>query len=138
MSKPEELNSSELHWMELALDDPLYEVSYARGAGTHLFSFDFIPRKPMKAGPRNVHFELVYPLYKRMTDIIEATKQAKTSRIKVLASSREHWDIVFAKEFPADQWTYNEMDGIVEGLAEQLTMRQNLNRGLFVRFIFIE
>ena len=132
-----EEKTPELHWMELALDDPLYEVSHAHAVGTHLYSFDFIPRKPMKEGPRNMHFELVYPLYKRMTEIIEATKQAKTSRIKVLASSREYWDIVFVKEFPVDQWAYNEMDDIVEGLAEQLTKRQNLNYGLLVRFIFI-
>ena len=135
MNKEEK--TPEFHWMELALDDPLYEVSHAHAVGTHLYSFDFIPRKPMKAGARNIHFELVYPLYKKMTDIIEATKQAKTSRIKVLASSREHWDIVFVKEFPADQWTYNEMDNIVEGLAEQLSRRQNLNGGLLVQFIFI-
>ena len=132
-----EEKTPELHWMELALDDPLYEVSHARAVGTHLYSFDFIPRKPMKADPRNMHFELVYPLYKRMTEIIEASKEAKISRIKVLASSREYWDIVYEKEFPTDQWAYNEMDGIVEGLAEQLTRRQNLNYGLLVRFIFI-
>ena len=126
---------NEVHWMELALDDPLYEVSHARTVGTHLYSFDFIPRKPTKEGPRNMNFELVYPLYKRMTEIIEATKEA--SRIKVLASSREHFDIVFVKEFPADEWAYNQMDVIVEGLAEQLTRRQNLNYGLLVRFIFI-
>ena len=129
--------TTELHWMELALDDPLYEVSYLKASGTHLYSFDFIKREPRKAGPRNMHFELVYPLYKRMTDIIEAIKQAKTSRIKVLASSREYWNAVYVKEFPVDQWAYNEMDDIVEGLAEQLLMCQNLNRGLLVQFIFI-
>lgn len=131
-------NTPELHWMELALDDPMFEVNYFRAAGTHLYSFDFIKREPMKAGPRNMNFEIVYPLYKRMTDIIEATKPTKTSRIKVSVSSREYWDVVYVEEFPIDDWSYTQMDNIMGGLAEQLTMRQNLNRGLLVQFIFIQ
>lgn len=130
--------SPDLHWMELALDDPLFTVSYIRASGTHLYSVDIFQNQPTKKGTRNIDFEFVYPLHCIMTDIIEAGKTTKTSRIKVLASSREHWNIVYVKEFPVDEWSYTQMDYILEGLAEQLTMRQNLNRGLLVQVIFIE
>ena len=128
--------STDLHWMELALDDPLFTVSYIRAVGTHLYSVDIIKREATKKGPRNMDFEIIYPLYVMSTEIIEAGKTVKTSRIKVLASSREHWDIVYVKEFPVDEWSYTQMDYMIEGLAKQLTRRQNLNRGLLVRFIF--
>ena len=131
-------NISDSHWMELALDDPMFEVEYFRAAGTHLYSFDFIKREPKKAGPRNIDFELVYALYLATSEIIEAIKPAKSSRIKVLTSSREHFGVDYTADFPVDQWSYTQVDNIMEGLAEQLTMRQNLNRGLLVRFIFIE
>ena len=131
-------NSTDLHWMELAIDDPLFTVSYMKAAGTQLYSVDIIKRESTKKGPRNMNFEIVYPLYAMSGEVIEAGKTTKTSRIKVLASSREHWDIVYVKEFPVDEWSYTQMDYIVEGLAEQLTRRQNLNRGLLVQFIFIE
>ena len=138
MCKPNDLNSPELHWMELALDDPMFQVEYFRAAGIHLYSFDFIQRKTTKEGPRNIDFELVYAMYLAACEIIEAIKPAKTSRIKVMASSREHWDVAYVEEFPVDQWSYTQVDNMIDGLAEQLTMKQNLNRGLLVRFIFIE
>ena len=136
MCKANDLNSSEAHWMELALDDPMFQVEYFRAAGTHLYSFDLIQRKTAKEGPRNIDFELVYATYLATNEIIEAIKPAKTSRIKILASSQEHWDVVYVEEFPVDQWSYTQVDKMLDGLAEQLTMKQNLNYGLLVRFIF--
>ena len=131
-------NTVDLHWMELALDDPLFEVSYIRAAGTQLYSIDIIKRQPSKKGPRNLDFEIVYPLYSTLTDIIEAAKTSKTSVIKIIASSREYWDVVYTEEFPVDQWSYTRMDNIMDGLAEQLTMKQNLNRGLLVQLTFTQ
>ena len=136
MCKPNDLNSSEPHWIELALDDPMFQVEYFRAKGTHLYSFDFIQRKTTKEGPRNIDFELVYAMYLATNEIIEAIKPAKTSRIKVLASSREHFGVDYSADFPVDQWSYSQVDNMLDGLAEQLTMRQNLNRGLLVRFVF--
>ena len=37
-----------------------------------------------------------------------------------------------------DQWSYNKMDEIMDGLAGQLTMKQNLNGGLLIQFSFNE
>ena len=67
-------NTVDLHWMELALDDPLFTVSYIRASGTHLYSLNISQNPPTKKGPRNLDFEIVYPLYSTLTDIIEAGK----------------------------------------------------------------
>ena len=83
-------------------------------------------------------FEIAYPLYHGLNDIIELTKTCKTSQIKIKASSREHWDVVYTCEFRVDQWSYNKMDEIMEGLADQLTMKQNLNGGLLMQLSFNE
>ena len=83
-------------------------------------------------------FEIAYPLYHGLNDIIELTKTSKTSQIKIKASSREHQDVVYTCEFRVDQWSHNKMDEIMEGLADQLTMKQNLNGGLLMQLSFNE
>ena len=138
VEKHDSETKDDFHWMELALDDPLFEVSYTRASGTHLYSIDIIERQPTKEGARHLDFEIVYPLYTTLTDIIEAGKTVKTTEVKIIASSREHWDVVYTEEFPVDQWSYTRMNNIMDGLAEQLTMKQNLNRGLLIQFTFIE
>lgn len=68
-----------------------------------------------------------------MNDIIEKRKTLKTTLIKVEASSREHMNVTCACEFSPGEWSYTTMDEITEALAEELTMKQNLNRGLLMR-----
>ena len=80
----------------------------------------------------------MYPIYHELNDIIELTKPSKTSQIKIRASSREHWDVVYTCEFRVDQWSYNKMNEIIEASTDQLTMKQDLNGGLFIQLSFSE
>ena len=131
-------NQENCHWMELALDDPLFQVSYAQIFGSNLYVVDITQKPPSKEGMRNMDFEIVYPIYHGLNDIIELTKPSKTSKIKIRASSREHWEVVYTCEFRVDQLSYNKMDEIMDGLADQLTMKQNLNGGLLIQLSFNE
>ena len=131
-------NKENLHWMELALDDPLFKVSYTQIFGSNLYVVDVTQKPPSKKGVRNMDFEIVYPIYHGLNDIIELTKPSKTSQIKIKVSSREHWDVVYTCEFRVDRWSYNKMDEIIEGLADQLTMKQDLNGGLLIQLSFNE
>ena len=131
-------NKEELHWMELALEDPLFQVSSTQVVGANLYLFDVTQKPPTKEGARNLDFEIVYPIYHELNEIIEKTKPVKTTQIKIKTSSREHWEAVYTCEFRVDQWSYNKVDEITEGLADQLTMKQNLNGGLFIQVVFQE
>ena len=131
-------NKENLHWMELALEDPLFKVSSTQVFGANLYLFDITQKPPTKEGVRNLDFEVVYPIYHELNDIIELTKPTKTTQIKIRTSSREHWEVVYTCEFRVDQWSYNKMDEITERLADQLTMKQNLNGGLLTHVSFKE
>ena len=131
-------NEENLHWMELAMDDPLFKVSYTQIFGANLYVIDIIQKPPSKEGVRNMDFEIVYPLYHGLNDITELTKPSMTSQIKIKASSREHWGVIYTCEFRVDRWSYNKMDEIMEGLADQLTMKQDLNGGLLMQLSFNE
>ena len=131
-------NKENLHWLELALDDPLFKATYTRIFGSNLYVVDITQKPPSKEGVRNMDFEIVYPIYHGLNDIIELTKPSKTSQIKIKVSSREHWDVVYTCEFRVDRWSYNKMDEIMEGLADQLTMKLDLNRGLLMQLSFNE
>ena len=131
-------NKENLHWMELALDDPLFKVSYTQIFRSTLYVIDINQKPPSKEGVRNMDFEIVYPIYHELNDIIELTKPSKTSQIKIRASSREHWDVVYTCEFRVDQWSYNKMNEIIGALTDQLTMKQDLNGGLFIQLSFNE
>ena len=125
-----------LHWMELALEDPLFKVSYTQIFGANLYVVDITQKPPSKEGVRNIDFEIVYPIYHGLNDIIELAKPSKTSPMKIKVSSREHWEVVYTCDFRVDQWSYNKMDEIMDGLADQLTMKQNLNGGLLLQLSF--
>ena len=131
-------NKENLHWMELALDDPLFKVHYTGILGNNLYLVGITQKPPSKEGVRNMDFEIVYPIYHGLNDIIELTKPSKTSQIKIKVSSREYWDVVYTCEFRVDRWSYNNMDEIIEGLADQLTMKQDLNGGLLIQLSFNE
>jgi len=129
-------NEENLHWLELAIDDPLYKVTYTRVFGSNMYVMDITQHSPSKEGARNLDFEVMYPMYHGLTDIIEKRKTLKTTEIKIEASSREHWDVTYTCEFSPKQWSYSKMDEIMYALAEQLTMKQNLNRGLMMSLSF--
>lgn len=131
-------NEDKLHWLELALDDPMFKVSYTRIFGSNLYVVDITQHPPSKEGARNFDFEVVYPLYQGLNDIFETRKTSKTSQIKIKVSSREHWDVTYMCEFSPDQWSYAKMDEIIEALTDQLTMKQDLNRGLLMSLSFHE
>ena len=83
-------------------------------------------------------FEIVYPLYKTLEEVIEKKTTPKTTNIKLRASSREHWQATYTCEFLPTQWTYFKTDEILEALADELTMKQDLNDGLLVQLSFHE
>ena len=126
-------NKENLHWMT-----PLFKVSYTQIFGSTLYMVDITQKPPSKEGVRNMDFEIVYPIYHGLNDIIELTKPFKTSQIKIKVSSREHWHVIYTCEFRVDRWSYNKMDEIMDGLADQLTMKQDLNGGLLIQLSFNE
>ena len=126
------------HWRTLALEDPLFQVSSTHVFGTSLYVFDITQKPPTQEGERNLDFEIVYPIYHELNEIIEKTKPAKATQLKIKTSAREHWEVIYNCEFPLDQWSYNKVDEITEKLAEQLTMKQNLNKGLLFHLVFTE
>ena len=42
-------------------------------------------------------------------------------------------NVTCACELSPDEWSYTTMDEITEALADELTMKQNLNRGLLMK-----
>jgi len=126
------------HWMELATDNPMYKVTCKSVWGANIYIVEIKQQSSTMVGERNMDFEVVNPFHIALTEVIEKKTTPKTTKIKLLASSREHWNVVYESEFSPTQWSYQKMDDILEGLADQLTMKQDLNRGLLVRLWFHE
>jgi len=125
-------------WLELACEDPLFKVTCNSVWGSNIYIVDIKQQPPTIVGERNMEFEMVFPLYNALEEVIEKKTTPKTTNIKLRASSREYWDAVFECEFLPTQWSYFKMDEILEALADELTMKQNLNGGLLVRLWFHE
>jgi len=125
-------------WMELAFEDPLFKVTLTRVWGSNMYVVDITQQPPSKASVRNLEFEIVYPIYHALTEVIEKKTTPMTANIKLRVSSREHCDAVYTCEFSPTQWCYQKMDEILEALGEELTMKQNLNRGLLIHLSFYE
>ena len=125
-------NEDKLFWMELALDYPKLKATYTK-IGDRFVCGRLKRQTPSKQGDRNLVFEVVYPLYQGLNTILEKRKTLKTSLIKIETSSREHSKVSYKCECTPDQWSYNTMDKISDELADQLTMKQNLNRGLLMK-----
>ena len=130
------LNKEQLSWMELALDDPLYTATYTRLGTASVYVVDIKQHSPSKQGDRNLMFEIVYPLYQGLNAIIDQRKTPTTSLIKIDVSSREHMGVSYACECTPEQWSYTVMDDILEGLSDELSMKQDLNGGLLVQLTF--
>ena len=124
-------------WMDWAFEDPLYKATFTRLANTHAYSANLIPQKPMhSAVARNLIFEVVNPLYQGLNAILSQHKDNST--IKIHVSSREHIYVYYTCYCTPDTWSYTVMDEILEGLNEQLSMKQDLNRGLLIQLSFIK
>ena len=118
-----------LHSLELAIDDPPYNVTYTTALGTSVYALDLTENPPSKEGARNMDFEVVFPFYTCVSEIIEKLKTSTMGMLKIDISSREHRVMEYTCEFPLGKWSYTKMDEIMDALADQLTMKENLNRG---------
>lgn len=123
-------------WLDLALEDPLCKATFTRLGETNAYSMTLRDRPITQLGDRNLVFEVVNPLYQGLTTILEQRKEASTIRLQV--SSREHVHVSYTCYCTPDTWSYTVMDDILEGLNEQLTMKQNLNQGLLLQLSFIK
>ena len=65
----------------MAIDYALFKAKYTRLNGKNLYVVDFNKVSPSKERTRNLDFEVVYPLYHGLNDIIETRKTPKTSLI---------------------------------------------------------
>ena len=129
-------NEDKLSWLEMAIDYQLFIATYTRVKGTNLYVFYLNKVLPSREGTCNLDFEVVYPLYHGLNHIIETGKTI--TLIKIETFSREHFDVTYTCEFSPDQWSYATMDEITKALADQLTMKQDLNRGLLMNLSFYE
>lgn len=131
-------NHEDLSWFTMANDFSLFQATYTRVNGTNLYVIDLKLSFPRKPGTRNLEFEVEYPLYMGLDKIIKERTSASTSLIKVQVSSREDVGVTYECSFSPEKWSYTIMDKISEELAEQLTMKQNLNRGLLMKLCCYE
>ena len=123
-------------WLDLALDDPLYKATFTRLGETNAYTVNLQEQTPAQLGDRNLVFEVANPLYQGLNTILAKRKETSTIRIQV--SSREHVGVSYTCYCTPDTWSYTVMDDILEGLNEQLSMKQNLNRGLLLQLSFIK
>ena len=132
------VNEDNLSWLQMAIDYALFKATYTKIGDTDLYVVDLKRQTTTKQGVRSLVYEVVYPLYHGLNAIIEQRKTPKTSLIKIQTSSREHVEVTYTCVCTPDKWSYNTMDKISEALADQLTMKQNLDRGLLMNLSFYE
>ena len=123
-------------WMDLALADPMFKTTFTRMGDTNAYTVNLQEQTPRQLGDRNLVFEVVNPLYQGLNTLLAKRKEGSTIRIQV--SSREHVSVRYICYCTPDTWSYTVMDDILEGLNEQLSMKQNLNRGLLLQLSFIK
>ena len=124
-------------WMDWALDDPLYKATFTQLGDFNAYTVHLIEQRPTHLDvARNLIFEVVNPLYQGLNALLEKRKEDST--IKIQVSSREHVGVSYTCYCTTDTWSYTTMDDILEGLNDQLTMKQNLNRGLLLQLSFIK
>ena len=124
-------------WMDWAFEDPLYKATFTQLGETNAYAVYLIDQTPVHLDvPRNLIFEVVNPLYQGLDVILN--KQKDLSTIKIQVSSREHVHVYYTCYCTPDTWSYTTMDEILEGLTEQLSMKQDLNRGLLIQLSFVK
>ena len=132
---PKHLESN-VNWMDCAFEDPLYKATFTRLGETNAYTVQLLEHPPLHATvPRNLVFEVAYPLYQGLDAILK--KQQDLSTIKIQVSSRQHVHVRYTCYCTPATWSYHVMQEIVEGLNEQLSMKQDLNRGLLLQLSFI-
>ena len=129
--------------MELAFEDPMYKAVFKPAVCTELgetnaYIVELRTQPLAQEGNRNLVFEVVHPLYRGLITILEQRATPQTSTIRIQVSSRRHVGVSYTRYCTQDTWSYTVMDDIFEGLSEQLTTTQNLNRGLLLQMSFIK
>ena len=126
-----------VNWMDCAFEDPLYKATFTRLGETNAYTVQLLEQTPVHSTvPRNLVFEMATPLYQGLDAILN--KQQDLSTIKIQVSSRQHIHVRYTCYCTPTTWSYNVMHEIVEGLTEQLSMKQDLNRGLLLQLSFIK
>ena len=126
-----------VNWMDCAFEDPLYKATFTRLGETNAYTVQLLEQTPVHSTvPRNLVFEMATPLYQGLDAILN--KQQDLSTIKIQVSSRQHIHVRYTCYCTPTTWSYNVMHEIVEGLNEQLSMKQDLNRGLLLQLSFIK
>ena len=130
---------------ELAFEDPMYKAVFTpvvctKLGETNAYIAELRAQPLAQEGNRNLVFEVVHPLYKGLNAILESNGPfvEQTTTIRIQVSSREHVDVSYTCYCTPDTFSYTVMDEILEGLNEQLSMKQNLNRGLLLQLSFIK
>ena len=124
-------------WRDWACDDPLYKATFTRLGATNAYAVHLIEQTPLHSTvPLKLVFEMATPLYQGLDAILN--KQQDLSTIKIQVSSRQHIHVRYTCYCTPTTWSYNVMHEIVEGLNEQLSMKQDLNRGLLLQLSFIK
>lgn len=131
-------NTGSKSWLELALNEPLLKVEYRRIAEPNLYAVIFKQLELEQLDGIHLTFEMIYPFYMGMKDIIDAKKTWKTSFVKMVTTSREHRHVTYVCAFDPKQFSYDKMNEIITALEDQLTMKQNLNDRLLVQLSFLE
>ena len=120
------------HWLDLALDDPICRVSYMPYVGRNIYVLHLTQNETILKGARNLLFEVVFPMYTCVSDILEKRQPSKTELIRLHLSSRDHLHVEYTCAFPFEKWCFFKMDDILTSLEDQLAMNENLNGGLLM------
>ena len=120
------------HWLDLALEDPLCKVSYVPYVRKNIYVLHLTQNEIPQQGARNLLFEVVFPHYTCGSSILEKRQPFRTDQIKLHLSSREHPHVMCTCTFPLEKWCFCKMDELLTSLEDQLTMNENLNRGLLM------
>ena len=129
---PEKTTAKEtLHWLDLALKDPLCKVSYTSYVGDNIYVLHLTQNEIPQEGDRNLMFEVVFPHYTCISSLLEK-RQPRTDQIKLQLSSREYPHVMCTSTFSLKQWCFQKMDELLTRLEHQLNMSENFNRGLLL------
>lgn len=124
-------------WIDWAMEDPLYKAVFTRLGETHAYTVQLLEQTPVHSDvARNMVFEVAYPLYQGLNDIVK--KEQGLSTIKIQVSSRQHVHVRYTSYCTPETWSFTVVNDIVAGLTEQLSMKQTLNRGLLLQLSFIK
>ena len=134
-----EEEETKLSWMEMGLNNPLYKATFTQLRDIDAYVVELQEQRPSHPlATRNMMFEVVYPLYKGLNAILDKRTTSQTSLIKIQVSSRQHAGVTYTQACTPDTWSYSVMDTLMEGLSDQLSVTQDLNRGLLIQLSFIK